>query len=128
VSTRFKRLFVRNLLETAVDTSTTILALLKSLTKARITEVQKGKIVISTSGNGHRTDFSFPDGFSPSDTIDLLSELRDRYEEASAALIAAGTAVPTDTQLHNEMLDHLNRQVQVWNDFSGLRETPTEQT
>lgn len=128
VSTNFKRLFVRNLLWTAQADSTTLLAILKTLADARIEATQKGKVIISTAGNGHTTSFQIPSDFSPSDAADLIGELVDRYYEARDKLIADGTASPTDTQIHDEMLAKLRPIRTLARDYFNLRTEPEEIT
>lgn len=109
-STAHKRLFVRHLLEAAQSGSTTIIALLKSYTTSRITETASGKVIVAHTGNGHSAQYQIPDDWSPEDAIELLSDIRDRYVEAKEKLEDVDDiSDPTDTQIHNEMLDKLPR-------------------
>lgn len=121
VSTSFKRLFVRNLLWTAIADSKTVLALLQSAASARITNSEKGKVIVATAGNGHSVNFQIPSDFTSTDAVELIGELVDRYYEASAKLIADGTSSPTDTQLVTEMLDKLRAVTSLGHDYSNLR-------
>lgn len=128
VTTHFKRLFVRNLLWTAQADATTILALLQTLADARIEGAQKGKVLVGTAGNGHQSTFQIPSDFTPSDAIDLVSEILDRYDEARTKLIADGTASPTDTQIHDEIMAKLRPVRSIARDYFNLRTEPEEIT
>ena len=121
VSTAVKRAFVRYLLRLAVTNSATLLATIEAASDARVVNTGSGKVLTSNSGNGHTVSFSFPTDFNPTYSLELLSEIQDRYEEAKDALIAAGTAAPTDSQIGVEILDKLRPVRSVAHDYSGLR-------
>lgn len=121
VSTPVKRGFVRRLLRRSVENAETLLATLESAEDARVDRVEGGKVLIATAGNGHSASYSIPEDFTTTDALELISDIRDRYEEAKAALIEDGTANPTDQQIHDEILDKLQRVDQYAGDFSNLR-------
>jgi hypothetical protein len=125
-SSSFKRLFVRRLYESAVANSTTILALLKVATEARITETESGLALVGTMANRQQASFQIPPDFNPTDAVDLLSEIRDRYDEAVAKLIANGTASPTDAQIQTELLATIRPNRGAFSDFSKLRYEPVD--
>lgn len=120
-STGFKRAFVRQLLVTALADSTTLLALLKTAIATRLTAVEGGKVVIGTGANRHQVSWQLPDNFTPVDAVEMVEEIWTRYEEAKSKLIAGGTASPTDTQIHDEMLLKLQAIRSVVGDYWSLR-------
>lgn len=123
-STSHKRLFVRHLLESAVSGSTTIIALLKSYTTSRINETASGKVIVAHSGNGHTAQYQIPSNWTPEDAIEMLSDIRDRYEEAVTKLDEVDDiSSPTDTQIHDEMLEKLPKGARrrTGSDFTNLR-------
>ena len=120
-TTSFKRLFVRNLLDTAEETGDRLCDLLKAATKARIKQTESGKVLVATTGNGHQSNWQLTDDFNPTDAVDLVSDIRDRYEEAKAKLIADGDASPTDAEIVTEILDKLRAVRSVASDFTNLR-------
>lgn len=122
VATSIKRLFVRNLKWTADANDQTVAEVLQTVAQARLSAISGGKILVSNSGNGHSSTFQVPSEVNPSDFAALASEILDRYDEASAKLIACGNATPTDAELITEILDKLPKNVtNVTNDFRGLR-------
>lgn len=128
VSTDLKRLFIRQLLWTAEESGGTLIDALKDLAKAALRKTKNGKILVSTSGNGHVSNWEVSQDFTPTDAAELASELLDRYDEAKAALIAAGTASPTDAQINAEMLDNCTRVDEIGADYWHLRLPTTTPT
>lgn len=124
VSTSVKRAFVRYLLRLAVTNSATLLATIEAASDARVVNAGGGKVLSMNQGNGHEVRFSFPEGFNTTDSLELLSEIQDRYEEAKAALIDGGNATPTDSQVGADMLDKLRPVRSIAKDYSGLRYCP----
>lgn len=120
-ATGFKRAFVRQLLVTALADSTTLLALLKTTIATRLTAVEGGKVVVGTGANRHQVAWQMPDNFGPVDAVEMVEEIWTRYEEAKAKLIDDGTASPTDTQIHDEMLLKLQPIRTVVGDYWSLR-------
>lgn len=127
VSTAYKRLFVRYLLHNATGANT-ILSLLQTAMEARIEATETGRVLVTTSGNGHQSGFHVPSDFNATDAADLISEMFDRYYEAKERLQNDGTSSPTDTQIHNEMLRRLRKIDSVTYDFSGLRTDREEES
>ncbi len=128
VSTDLNRLFIRQLLWTSEEGGQTLLDALKDLAKAALKKTQNGKALVATSGNGHSATYEVSKDFSPTDAAELASELLDRYDEAKAALIAAGTASPTDAQINAEMLDNCTRVDEIGADYWHLRLPATSPT
>lgn len=124
VATTFKRLFVRNLLWSAQEAGSTLFSQLKSAAQARFQSTATGKILIATAANGHSHNWQIPNYFTPQDAAELIEELITRYEEARAALIAGGTASPTDQQIYDELMDQLQPVRSVARDFSLGRFDP----
>lgn len=122
----FKRLFVRRLYENAADNSTTILALLKAATEARIADTESGRALIATTANRQQATFQIPSDFTTTDAVDLVSEIRDRYDEAVTKLKADGIASPSDSQIHSELLLTIRPNRGAYSNFSYLRLEPSE--
>lgn len=122
VSTPFARQFLRTLAEGAETSSITLLAALKAAGSGQITSAGYGRYVIQSSANGHSTAWAVnaPDS-SPGEVLEMISELRDRYEEAYSALVTAGEADPADEDILAEMLDKLRPIRRIASDFSNLR-------
>lgn len=80
--------------------------------------------VRATAGNGHTVEFfgSNEGAVSLADAAALYSELLDLYDEASTALVSAGTTSPTDDQVYGEMMDRLRRITTEYADFRNLHE------
>lgn len=99
---------------------------LLTLAGERLAEVQRGKIVIGTSGNGRQTTLQIPSDFTPRDAAGLVAEVSRRYREARAKLVADGTASPSDSAIVVEILDKIHPVENVESDFRNLRYAPTE--
>src|SRR5690348_8363520 len=106
VSTDYKRLFVQALKWDSEDQSIEFFAALKSAARARYSETSAGRLLIGTSGNNKSVTFAIPQGAELTPTIiaELIGELLRNYDEAKAALVAAGTATPTDAEIYAELL------------------------
>lgn len=122
VSTPFARQFLRTLAEGAETSSITLLDALKTAASGKVTSAGDGRYVIQSTANGHSTQWNIHDtDASPGEILEMISELRDRYEEAYNALIAAGESDPADSDILAEMLDKLRPIRRVASDFSNLR-------
>lgn len=66
--------------------------------------VADGKPITGSSVNGHSVTWQPLLSYSPVDARRLIGALRDRYDTARAALVAAGTAEPTDSEVMVGML------------------------
>jgi hypothetical protein len=125
VTTDFKRLFLRGLKWDAEEAPVaTLAATLKTAARAQLTTAGNGTVLTGTSGNGHSVTFSLPmggRGLIPQDVAELCEEMLQRYDAAVAALVAAGTAEPTDDQIFTEMLALLEPVYDAHPDFSQLR-------
>ena len=91
--------------------------LLKAATKASYARTGDGLLLTATAGNGHSNTYTIPDSLTPTDVAELISELRDRLEEAQAALGDDAT----DDQLYTEMMARLVAVRSLEFDFSGIR-------
>jgi hypothetical protein len=125
VTTDFKRLFLRGLKWDAEDASVaTLAATLKTAARAQLTTAGTGTILTGTSGNGHSVTFSLPmggRGLTPQDMAELCEDMLTRYDAAETAVIAAGTAEPTDDQIFTEMMAMLEPATESYPDFTQLR-------
>lgn len=108
VSTRAKRLFLRVMRKSAQDTGDSLYDTLMAVAEARVQASQSGKVLVGHSANGHDHSWQIPSDFNVSDASDLVSEILDRYDEASEKLVETDDIEsPTDTQIFNEMMDKL---------------------
>lgn len=118
VSTLLKRHFLRAINDSRDDEhGTSLLELLKSATKATYSVQPTGLVLTAVAGNGHQSTWTVTGDLTPSTVAELVSELRDRYEEAVAEL--GGGA--TDDQIFSEMMEFLKPVRSVEQDWSGLR-------
>lgn len=107
--------------------SSTLASLLRAARRARLEATERGKVLVSTSGNGHSSTFEMPDDFTAVDAVELVEEISRRYDEALAYLIQEGDPTPTDAELAAEMLDKLHAVRSVACNFEGLRDTREEE-
>lgn len=77
---------------------------------------------MGTSANGHAVQYS-TSGPSAGDLVEFAGEAEDLYDTATAALVASGTASPTDSQIYTEMMDRLQPVSEYSSDFTLLRST-----
>lgn len=128
-TTDFKRLFVQGLKWdsedlTASGTPTTFFQALKAAARARLVMTKDGRVLTGSSGNGRTVTFTLPMGgrdLTPTNIAELCGEILQRYDEAKASLIAAGTAQPTDDQVYAELLAMLQPITESTPDFSEIR-------
>lgn len=129
IATPLKRLFLRNLFWDVEETGDSLANVLKAAAKARFEATATGKVLVSTSGNGHASSFSIPDEFTAIDAAEMVSELLDRYDEARSKLVNDDDIdSPTDTQIKDEMMEKLVAVRGFEYDFDGIRETREEVT
>jgi hypothetical protein len=121
VSTPFARQFLRSLAEDASASGLSLLDALKAAGKSRITTLANGQRVRMTSGNGHTVELESSDSeVTPAEIAEMISELRDRYEEGVERLSATGDET-TDANILSEMLRKLSPVRSYSGDFSNLR-------
>lgn len=107
IPAEIKRGLLQFLADQAQDSGITLLAALKAYSKARFEEIQSGRFVVSTSGNGSSVSFyTAPVGMplQPDQFAAVAQEFREVFTTALATLQTAGTANPTDAQLLSTML------------------------
>lgn len=88
VSAAFKREFLYQLRKAAVDGGVTFIAALDTVASQRWEEVAQGKVLVGSSRSGHSVNFQIAAGsmgLSPVDMVELVSKIRDLYEDALAA-------------------------------------------
>lgn len=121
VRTDIKRLWLRERWSTVPGTFATLAAALQDAAFSSLEGVKAGSIS-ATSANGHSVQFaSTQDNAGPEDYAALGGEMLDLYDIASAALVSAGYATPTDAQIYAEMLDRLQPVTSFRGDYSTLR-------
>jgi hypothetical protein len=79
---------------------------LKSACRARLKQTSTGDVLIGTLSNGKSAQFAIPEpgrGCSPQEIAEEISRLYDLHAVAKAALIAGGTADPSDELIAAEM-------------------------
>lgn len=99
-------------------------ATLRQACRSRIEDTKSGQVLLSAAGNGSTVQFALPQGSSnltPDAVASACSDLYDRYVDAKADLITAGTASPSDDQVLAEMLFRLSPRKTMADDFSGMR-------
>lgn len=126
VTKPYKLLFLSGLKWDAEDATLALFATLKAAARAQLTEVKGGKVLTSTASNGFAGTFSLPlngQGITPLAAAELCGELLSTYSSAKAALIARGTAAPTDEEIYDEMvlLIEQGSATESYNDFSCIR-------
>lgn len=122
-STNYKRLFLRGLKWDAEDSGQSLLEVLKTASRARLTSTQTGAVLRSTAGNGKTVEFSLPangQGLSPQDAAELCEEIFGLYEAAAAGLSVAATAA-NESVIFPEMLALLTSAHEVHADYAELR-------
>ena len=121
ITTDYKRAWLGKLYR--ATNVATLLGRLEAESDARITATQSGGTITGTSANGHSVSFAGPDsgGTSFGEMAAFCAEMIRRHDEAKAALIAAGTASPTDAQIYAEMLAQLIACDSFTSDYSALR-------
>jgi hypothetical protein len=125
-ATRVRRAFLRSLLDSAQETGGTLLDALKCASKARVSAGSGGRVLVGHSSNGHQNEWEVQSDLTQVDAIEMVEDLRTRYDEARAYLIAEGTASPTDTQIFNEIMSHLVRRTSYAIDHYEARLEPSE--
>jgi hypothetical protein len=118
IPTEFKRLFLREIAWTAEDSAITLNAQLKLVARARISETETGRSIVSTSANGQSVTFSSSlssDYLTQANITELCEELLTCY---SAAVTASGSAV--DSVILTEMLALLEQNTELYQDFSEI--------
>lgn len=100
-SSQYIRALVRGIAWDAEEAGTPFADALKSLTRAKITAVDKGKILVSGGSGGTSAQYSLPaaDTLTADDILDVLSRVLDRVD----ALLAETPSL-TDAQLLTALL------------------------
>jgi hypothetical protein len=99
---------------------------LKAFQKQQAGALSTGKSSVGSSGFAHSTQWqgwSVLRAMNPEEVLALAQEYREVYADAKAALIAAGNATPSDSQILAGMMDD-DRMIgasSVTKDFSQLR-------
>lgn len=127
-SVPIKRLFVRVIYTGLAESGLSLSDTLMDLATGSYTETSKGKFITGSSAAGRTVSFQVPPagrGLTQLEVAEIISELLDLYDETRAALVAYGTASPTDAQIYAEMMDRLQQRRVVRSDFSGCGESET---
>ncbi len=116
VSTAFARGFLRHLYN-EVTHGATLLDRLNKLNRETVHQLETGKILSSTSGNGRSVEFTVnaSEGVTPTDMAELVSKLLDLYDAA----VAAGSA--TDAARYGYMMGLLKPVRSFGSNFQNLR-------
>jgi hypothetical protein len=124
LTTDYKRLFVQGLKWDADQTGATLYNTLEVAARARLTQTSAGRSLIGTSANGHSVTYQLPQagqGITQTAAAELCGEILRRYDEAKAALIADGTAEPTDDQIFRQLMSQLIAGYSSTTNFGALR-------
>lgn len=96
-------------------------AALKAACRARYADTSEGLALVGTSGNGASITFALPNSnYSQAVISSAVSQLYDLFDEATAELVADGTATPTDEQVLARMLVLLKPVRELYSDRSAL--------
>lgn len=116
-STSFVRLFVRGLAWDATTNATTLAATLKAAALARLTETNRGKVLIGSASNGTQVTYSLPPlgGLDSGDVAEVISDLLDRVDA-----ILVETPAASDAQIVAALLVDLQPVRAIRCDFSAL--------
>lgn len=100
-----------------------ILTAIKSFQKSGMATVSGGQTILSVAGGGYSTTFAAPGTYSAQELFGFWAELRTVHDSARAALIAAGTAAPTQPEIYAEMAadDYFQRITSTQGDYTMLR-------
>jgi hypothetical protein len=92
----FVRLFIRGLAWDAERTGVSFLDGLRTVSRAELSDVLKGKVLIGTASSGTQVSFSLPPlgSLSAEDIAEVCSRLLDQCD----TLIAATPSLETDTE------------------------------
>ena len=101
----YRRALLRTLYDECSDTGLTLTQAISALRKARVQSTHSGAIIRTTATNGHSIELETAQ-CTPADIAAIASQFEDIYTNARAALIAAGTASPTDEEIKDKMLLH----------------------
>ena len=96
--------FLRGLYRAAAGQGLSLSDALYSALDSRYATIKNGALVVSSSTNGHSFTVAAPESFSALSLVGYISRLIDILEQANTALVAAGTATPTDAELLAQML------------------------
>jgi len=120
IAAQFKRLFLRCIERDARRNGLKLADAIWLLAEAKFTETKSGKVLTSTSGNGHSVTFTIPSsgqGYPPHVMTEFFGWLIDLHEE-----IRAGLTDPTDNDVVEAMLaeDRMRACKGARSDFSYL--------
>jgi hypothetical protein len=108
----------------AVSTSVAFLTVLQTYHDERDEEVEASAMVVSASSAGRGTTQIVAQGTHRLDALKIARDLLDVYAASDADLILAGTATPTDAEIHAEMMFRLQPSQQAISNFSTVRDEP----
>lgn len=123
IDTPTKRSWLRARYRLIPGTYATLLAALNAGNDSAASVSSAGTgTVVEVSANGRTTRLQSPTEFSTTsqESARAWADLLDRYDSSKAALIAAGTAAPTDAQIYAQMLAELVPAYESTPDFSNL--------
>ena len=81
-------------------------------------------MVVSASSAGRGTTQIVATGTHLHDALKIARDLLDVYEASNADIILAGTATPSDSEIHAEMMYRLQPAQQAISNFSTVRDEP----
>lgn len=120
-TTADKQAWLKRILRKSVTNGIALKTQLGTDLDAAVDGVATGEIQ-AIAGNGLSTTFAGSStSFKPTEVVRLLNELDNRYDAAKAALIARGTASPTDSEIFDEIMLLLVPIRRMMSDFTDIR-------
>jgi hypothetical protein len=118
VSVPYARLFFRALCWQRESVGTTLCEILRTTASAKLEDTSDGQIITGSSSNGASVTFAPPGGraLSPTDLVELCSNLLDLYDAAVADLGDEAT----DAEISAWILDRLVENRRTVTSFVGL--------
>lgn len=124
----FRRLLLRGIQWDAQDSAVSLCDALKAACRAKLKITEAGNVLIGTLSNGKSAQFAIPElgrGCSPQEIAEETLRLYELYDVAKAALIAGGTADPTDEQIAADIAYRIQPVRTVRLDHSRVRIGPS---
>jgi hypothetical protein len=116
-----KQAKLRQLYRVAAASAATLLDTLNSALDTATARIEGGRAMTGEAGNGFSATFQILKDFTPEQSVEVVAELLNVYDEATAELVSDGTASPTDAQILARMLILLRPLTEVGSDYSLMR-------
>ena len=108
IRAEIKRGFLRSLYRQAKLNAQALSDALDAFQDHGFMALKSGRLLVSSSGNGHSSTFQLPtqwQQFTPDEVFSLSEELEQVYADAITTLNTNGNATPNDDQIFAVMID-----------------------